>query len=135
MLNPEQPLINKRVTQYVQLRDKIKQMDAEHKEKMAPFRKLLDDLNASIMAQLNAISTDEKTSVRTDSGTAYKSKKTSASIADGKLFRDYVIANGAWDLLDWKANSTAVADHVEEFKAPPPGLNYSVTYVAGVRRK
>jgi len=46
-----------------------------------------------------------------------------------------VIGSEAWDLLDRKANVTAVSDFIEENNAPPPGVNFSTTYVVGVRRK
>ena len=47
---------------------------------------------------------------------------------------DFVIANAAWDLLDRKANVTAVEEFIKSKAAPPPGVNYSSTFVAGVRR-
>jgi hypothetical protein len=47
----------------------------------------------------------------------------------------YVIGNEAWDLLDRKANVKAVEDFIEENDLAPPGVNFSTTYVVGVRRK
>src|SRR5215510_5820182 len=132
MLDPEQPLINKRVEQYIALRDKIKKLDDEHKEKMKPFREALEQLNASLLGQLNAIGVEN---VKTDAGTVYKTKKRSATIADGKAFMDYIILHKDWDLLDRRANVTAVADHIDEFHSQPPGVNYAETFVVGVRRK
>ena len=132
MLDPGQPLINKRVKQYVELRDKIAKLDEEHMEKMKPYRELLDQLNSSLLNQLIGIGVEN---VKTDAGTVYKTKKRSATIADGKAFMDYVILHKAWDLLDRRANVTAVADHIEEFHSQPPGVNYSETFVVGVRRK
>src|SRR5215470_3907442 len=122
MLDPEQPLINKRCAQYIALRDKIAKLDEEHKEKMKPFRELLEQLNGSLLNQLNSIGVEN---VKTDAGTVYKSKKRSATIADGKAFMDYIIEHKAWDLLDRRANVVAVADHIEEFHSQPPGVNYS----------
>jgi hypothetical protein len=132
--NPDQKeqLINKRVAQYVKLRDHIKELDDAHKEKMKPYRQMLEELNASLLNHLNSIGAE---AVCTDAGTVYSTAKKSASIADGDVFMKYVIEHQAWDLLDRKANVSAVADHIEEFHAAPPGVNYSVTYVAGVRRK
>ena len=37
-----------------------------------------------------------------------------ASIRDATAFQNYVIENRAWDMLDWKANVTAVGDFITE---------------------
>lgn len=123
--------ISKRVEQYVLLRDKIKKLDDEHKERMKPYRDALEKLNGVLLNHLNDINGD---SVRTDTGTVYRTERKSASLADADAFMRFVIGNEAWDLMDRKANVTAVADFIEENNAPPPGVNFSTTYVVGVRR-
>lgn len=124
--------INKRVEQYVALRDRIKQLDDEHKEKMKPFRETLEKLNGVLLGHLNEI---EVNSVNTDAGTVYRTEKKSASLADPAAFMRFVIDNEAWDLLDRKANVTAVADFIEEQSTTPPGVNFSTRFEVGVRRK
>lgn len=123
--------ISKRVDQYVALRDKIKKLDDEHKEKMKPYREVLEKLNGVLLEHLNQIGGD---SVRTEAGTVYRTAKKSASLADADAFMRFVIGNEAWDLLDRKANVTAVADFIEENNAAPPGVNFSTAFVVGVRR-
>jgi hypothetical protein len=123
--------INKRVAQYVALRDEIKKHDDAHKEKMKPYRELLDKLNGALLEQLNTV---QGKSISTDAGTVYRTEKKSASLADADAFMRYVVDNAEWDLLDRKANVTAVADYIEEHEYPPPGVNFSTTFVAGVRR-
>jgi hypothetical protein len=93
---------------------------------------MLDKLNAVLLEHLNVINGE---SVRTDTGTVYRTEKKSAGLADPDAFMRYVIGNEAWDLLDRKANVTAVSDFIEENNSPPPGVNFSTTYVVGVRRK
>jgi hypothetical protein len=124
--------VNVRINQYVSLRDKIKALDQAHKEKMAPFREMLDTLGGVLLDHLKNISAD---SVATPSGTVYKTVKNSASIADGKAFWDYVHTNEEWDLIDKKANVNAVQDFIEQHNAPPPGINFSSMITVGVRRK
>jgi len=124
--------IKLRVEQYIELRDEISRLDDEHKEKMKPFRDLLEKLNGALLDHLNNINSE---SVRTDAGTVYKTEKTSATIADGDAFMGYVIENRDWDLLDRRANKTAVAAYIQEHGALPPGINFSTTYLVGVRRK
>jgi anaerobic glycerol-3-phosphate dehydrogenase len=88
-------------------------------------------LNSVLLSHLNGANAE---SMSTEHGTAYKSEKKSASIADPQAFMDFVIANAAWDLLDREVNVTATEEFVKSHNAPPPGVNYSSTFVAGVRR-
>jgi hypothetical protein len=122
---------NTRVSQYVALRDLIKAQDDAHKKAMKPAKETLEQLNAVLLAHLNQVGAN---SAATDNGTVYRTEKKSASLADGKAFMDYVIAAGAWDLLDRKANVTAVEEFIKGNNAPPPGVNFSSTYIVGVRR-
>jgi hypothetical protein len=123
--------ISKRVSQYVQLRDLIKVKETEFKEKLAPYKKALEDLNTVLLNHLNDIGGN---SLNTDSGTVYRTEKKSASLADSAAFMSYVIDNAAFDLMDRKANVTAVTEFIKQNGAPPPGVNYSTSYVVGVRR-
>jgi hypothetical protein len=120
-----------RVAQYVKLRDKIKAKEAEQKAELKPLKDTLEQLNAVLLAHLNQIGGD---SVSTGGGTVYRTEKKSASLADAQAFMDYVIANQAFDLLDRKANVNAVEAHIQENDVPPPGVNFSSTFVVGVRR-
>jgi hypothetical protein len=122
---------NKRVEQYIQLRDLIKAKDDAHKLAMAPYRETLEQLNSALLAHLNQIGGD---SVRTENGTVYKTEKKSATLADKSAFWAHVVVNGEWELLDWKANPAAVAEFVEKHNTLPPGVNFNVTHVVGVRR-
>lgn len=116
---------------YVKLRDRIKAADDAHKDKMRPSRDYLEALNGHLLAQLNAIGGD---GIKTQFGTVYRTEKKTASLGDPAMFRDYVIANEAWDMADWKANTTSVEDYLKENGQLPPGVNYSTAFVVGVRR-
>ena len=132
MEHPPTVDISKRVDQYVRLRDLIKTKEDEHKAVLKPYKEMLEKLNSVLLDHLNTINGE---SVRTDTGTVYRTEKKAASLADPDAFMRYVIGSEAWDLLDRKANATAVADFIEENTAPPPGVNFSTTFVVGVRRK
>jgi hypothetical protein len=123
--------VAKRVEQFVKLRDLIKQKNDAHKLAMKPYKETLEQLNALLLAHLNNVNGN---SVATDAGTVYRSEKKSASLADAQAFMDYVIKNNAWDLIDRKANVSAVEDFINANNTPPPGVNWSSTFVAGVRR-
>jgi hypothetical protein len=70
-----------------------------------------------------------------DVGTAYKSTRSSATVADWDAFLDHVRENEAWEMLERRVNKTAV----EQFKSVegdlPPGVNWAETQVVNFRRK
>lgn len=123
--------IDQLVDQYVRLRDKIKEADDAHKAKLKDAREYLEKLNGQLLARLNEVGGE---SVKTSHGTVYRTTKRTASIADGDVFRQYVIEHEAFDLVDWRANANAVDDHIKTELAPPPGVNFTTTYTVGVRR-
>jgi len=115
----------------VKVRDKLKEADDAHKAKTAMARQLKERLEAELLAKLNEVGGE---SVKTSHGTVYRTTRRSATIADSGTFREYVINEGAFDLVDWKANANAVDDFIKNEGTPPPGVNYSTAYTVGVRR-
>lgn len=73
-------------------------------------------------------------SIKSAAGTAYTLTRTSATVADGEAFFNYCRENDAWDLVDKRANKTAVVAFRNEYNDLPPGINYSETLTIGVRR-
>lgn len=121
----------KRTAQYVAVRDKIKEISERHAEELKPLVDLQNDLTAWFTEELSRVGAQ---SVKTGEGTVYQSTRYSASLSDPKAFMDYVIGNSAFDLLDRKANSTAVRDFIEQHKSEPPGCKLSAVRTIGVRR-
>lgn len=120
-----------RTGQYVAVRDKIRETTARHEEELKPLVEVQNMLTAWFTEQLDKVGAK---SVKTAQGTVYQSTSYSASLSDPKAFMDYVIANNAFDLLDRKANSTAVRDFIEVNKSEPPGVRLSARRTVGVRR-
>jgi len=123
--------IDELVDQYVRLRDKIKAADDAHKEKTKNARSYLELLNGRLLERLNDVGGE---SVKTPHGTVYRTTRRSATIADGDTFRQYVIENEQFDLVDWRANANAVDDFIKEEGVQPPGVNFSQAFTVGVRR-
>jgi hypothetical protein len=119
------------VDKYVRLRDKITEINKKHKEELAPFKEALDTLGDMLLGHLN--STHQESSA-TKHGTVYKTKKDSVSIADMTAFWEFVTSQGQMDMVDRKANVTAVREYMEEKKLPVPGVNFSSVAIVGVRR-
>lgn len=122
---------DKLIDRYVKLRDRIKEADDAHKAKVKPAREMLESLNNQLLELLNATGGD---GIKTPNGTAYRTEKKSASLEDAAAFKDFVIANELFDMLDLKANVTAVEDYNKEFGALPPGVKFSSAFIVGVRR-
>lgn len=125
------PTIDQRIEQYVRLRDLIKEKDDAHKLAMKPYREALEQLNNIMLDHLNKIAAE---SVKGAHGTVYKTVKRTASLEDADSFMRYVIGSEAYELLDRKANVTAVEEFIKENGVTPPGVKLSSTTVVGVRR-
>lgn len=124
--------IDQRVQQYIQVRDKLKEIDEEYEKKRAPLVEMQNLLTGWMMEFLDRTGSEK---VGTAYGTAYTSTRYSASLADPDAFMKFVIENNKFELLDRRANPTAVRDYVKDNNALPPGANLSQVRTLGVRRK
>jgi hypothetical protein len=123
--------IEKRVNQFVALRDLKDGIKARHKEELREVEAML----AQIEGIISSFMRDNKLeNLRTKAGTCYTSTRFSAPLADPDLFMKYVIENKAFDLLDRRANVSAVKDFVEAHKTLPPGCNLNGVETLGVQR-
>lgn len=73
------------------------------------------------------------TTIPTTKGTVYWSTHNSATCAEPAVFRQYVIDNEAWDLMETRPSKSAVKSHVEGHGVPPPGVNFSSIKVFNLR--
>lgn len=123
--------VDKRIAQYVALRDRIKEMDEAHDAAKKPLTAAMEEISGFLQQFLDDSGSE---SIKTKFGTCYSSVRYSASLLDAKAFMDYVISNEAFDLLDRRANVTAVKAYVEETGGLPPGCKLSAMRTVGVRR-
>src|SRR3954468_11117455 len=128
---PPQEKFEDLIYAYIVIRDHIQARERELEEELEPRRAQLKILNEKLLLQLNATGQD---SAKTKTGTAYRKSFVSVTVADKDAFRRHVIGTEDWDLIDWRANKTAVSKIVEEEQEPPPGVNFSKGYDVGVRR-
>lgn len=108
------------VRAYVTIRDNVAEIKARQKAELEPYAQALTKLEGQMMTILVDAGVD---SMKTPAGTAYRSEKTSVTIADKSAFMDYIQSNGAFDLLDVRANKTAVEGYMAEHQDVPPGVN------------
>ncbi len=131
---PPQPPFDaeKRIAQLIALKDKIKEIEARQKEELRIFKETQAKLEALILEHLQKVNCDN---FSTPVGTAHKLTRKSASLEDPGAFMDYVVKNAAFDLLDRKANVSAVEAFIGEHNSAPPGVKFSQMLTLGVRRK
>lgn len=124
--------VGKWIDHYVKVRDKIKAVNDEHEKRIAPLVDLQNKLTGLLQGFLESTNSE---SVKTEHGTCYTSTRYSASLPDAGAFMKFVIDNNQFDLLDRRANATAIRNYVESSGALPPGVNLSALRTIGVRRK
>ncbi len=123
--------IDETVKRYIQCRDIIKAAEEQHKETLKPLKELLNRLSGQLECFLDE-SGKGVDSVRTDQGTFYRSIKYTASLADPGMFMTFVEMTHKFELLDRRANATAVRDYTKKNGALPPGCNLSAITTIGV---
>jgi thymidine phosphorylase len=123
--------VDKKIGQYVAMRDALKKMDERHVAERAPLLEV-QSLLAGWLLQFLKDNASE--AVKTKHGTVYATTKFTASIADPEAFMQHVIETEQFDLLDRRANATAVKDYVASHKQLPPGCNLNSHVSVGVRR-
>jgi hypothetical protein len=124
--------INKLVDQYVQLRDKKRALELQHKEQLRPYSTVMEEIESLLLGHMQSAGID---SVATPGGTAYQITKLSATIRDGSAFREWVVTNQQFDIVDWRANAKAVFGYIKSNEGNvPPGVNASSYVTLGFRR-
>ncbi|MGYP004497440433 len=119
------------VAAYVRLRDQKAELKAQQAEAMKPYDEALAKLEAEALQILSDTGVE---SMKTSAGTVYKSVATSATVQDKSAFMDYIREHLAFDLLDVRANKTAVQDFVTENQDTPPGVVIRREMKVGFRR-
>lgn len=120
------------VEKYIALRDKKAQLKSEYEGKVAVIDETLNKIEAKLLEVFDQTGME---SVKTEFGTAYKSIRTAASVADRDAFMNHVIAHNDWSLLEVRAAKAAV----EQYKSAnddqlPPGINWRAETVVNFRR-
>lgn len=123
--------VDKRVAQYIATRDAIKAANDKHEAEIKPLTDLQNMLTGWLQNFMEQAGADN---IKTAHGTCYSTTRYSASLADPEAFMKFVKDNDLFDLLDRKANVTAVRDYTAEKGATPPGVNLSSIKTVGVRR-
>lgn len=118
---------------FIALRDRRAERKAAYQADDESDRTKQDKIEVEFLRRFNERGIDNVSSRGV--GTAYKSTRASATVADWDTLLGHVQENDAWELLERRVNKTAV----EQFKAVnddlPPGVNWAETQVVNFRRK
>ena len=118
---------------YLKLRDRRAQRKAAFEQDDVEDKSRQIKIETEFLRRFNERGVDS-VSAR-GSGTAYRSTRVSASVADWDIFLNHVIENQAYELLERRVNKTATQQHRDENNDLPPGVNWSETQVINFRRK
>lgn len=125
--------VDELVSKYIMLRDKKAEMKKEYEGKAAKVMEVMDKIEAVLLKTFQDTGSD---SIKTEMGTAFKSTRSSATVADRDAYFGWVLADPEERMMfvESRANKTAV----EQYKAAnddlPPGLNWREEVVVNVRR-
>lgn len=121
------------VEKYIQCRDKKGVYKTEYEAKIAKLEAAMEKIEAVLIATFNETGME---SIRTDMGTAYKTSRISATVADREAYFNWVGED--FDerrvFLDSRCNKSAVEQYKAANEELPPGVNWSETIVVNIRR-
>jgi hypothetical protein len=123
--------LSKRAAQYRLIDAKTKELDEAHAKSLEPLVKIKGLLQGFFEKFLT--DTGQQTAV-TPGGTIHWNHRVTASLEDPQAFMDWVIANKRFDMLDRRANATAVKDFAEREHSLPPGAKLNSIRTVGVRK-
>ena len=119
------------VEKFIALRDQKSKMSTEYKAQVAQIDSVLDQIEGQLLRDFN---THGMESVRTKSGTAYKSTRNSATVADWDYVLDFIQTNELWNMLERRVSKAAVEQYKDEHGNLPPGINWREEITINVRR-
>lgn len=123
--------IEKRIGQYIMVRDAMERLEEKQKVERRPLQQMLDQLGGVLQKFLDENNLE---SLRTDAGSCYTSVRHTASVQDPDAFMTFVKETQNFDLLERRANATAVRDYVKDHGHLPTGVNLNAISSVGVRR-
>jgi hypothetical protein len=132
MLDPAGGKFDKYADDYLRCRDKIDEIKEKHKKELEPYNQLMEKIKGWLTEHLNQIGVQN---VKTVHGTVHFTKRRTVTLTDAQAFMEYVIKYEEWDLLDRKANSTAVQEFIKDHGSEPPGARLNTFTDVSVNRR
>jgi hypothetical protein len=118
---------------FIGLRDKRSQRKADYDADDAGDKDKQNRIETEFLRRFNERGIDNVSS--REFGTAYRSTRSSATVADWEAVLDHVIRQDAWELLERRVSKGAIQQYRDVHDDLPPGVNWSEAQVVNFRRK
>jgi len=118
---------------FIALRDRRAQRKAGYDADDAQDKDKQNKIEVEFLRRFNERGIDNVHS--RDHGTAYRSTRSTATVADFEVFLGHVKQQDAWELLERRVNKKAVQEYRDAHDDLPPGVNWSEAQVVNFRRK
>jgi hypothetical protein len=125
--------LDRLVSTYIKIRDKKNELAAAFAEQEKAFNEKLDVVKQALLEHCKATGVE---SVKTASGTFWRTQKNRFWTSDWEAMNRFIVENEAVDLLEKRIHQGNMKQFLEENPdVLPPGLNADTEYTITVRRK
>jgi len=125
--------VDKLVRVFIRMRDKKAEIAKEAQEKESELEEKMAKIRRAL---LNYCKENEVESVRTESGTFFRSIKARYTTTDWSSMNKFILEHQAVELLDKRINQGNMKQFLEDNPdLLPPGLNIDREYAITIRRK
>jgi hypothetical protein len=125
--------LDRLVSVYIKIRDKKNELAAAFAEQEKELEGKLDTVKQALLEHCKATGTE---SVKTASGTFWRTQKKRFWTSDWDAMNRFIVENEAVDLLEKRIHQGNMKQFLEENpEVLPPGLNADSEYSITVRRK
>jgi hypothetical protein len=129
------------IAKHQEIKRKVEDLNAKHKEVIAPLNASLELIKNVLLQRLNTRSPDltKPASTKTAFGTAYRIREMDLKITDRGLALKFCLENWTTfgsDMLQIGLSKPEVSEYIEqhETKSPPPGCEITRFISVGVRK-
>lgn len=126
-----EPNVEQVVSAYLKLRHQKEAVENAAKQEAQAIKDKMAKLESWLLNQAN---TQNVTSFKTKSGTAFVTTTDYANVADWDAVLNYVRENEAFDMLERRVSKTAVRGYIETKGSVPAGVNYGTKIEINVRK-
>jgi alpha-galactosidase/6-phospho-beta-glucosidase family protein len=118
---------------YIKMRDRKAELSKELEEQIGNIDDQMKAIKTAILDQMKDLGVE---SLRTDSGTVYRTTKTLYTTSDWESMHKFVLEHSVPELLEKRLQQTNTKAFLEEHPdLLPPGLNATTEYSVTIRRK
>ena len=124
--------IEKLTRVYIKMRDKKEELSRELEEKIGELEADMKRVKLAILDHMKELNAE---SLRTNSGTVFRTVRTTYSTNDWDSMNKFILEHGLPDLLEKRIHQTNMKAFLEENPDElPPGLNANMEYSVTIRR-